>query len=120
MHVPNFRTTTLYDRSLELAGEVYVMLEQYEDILDEQDSYTMRKRVVRITKKLTRSIVQHNKKMKLKLLNETKGELLLLMEQVYQLVDEQRVEDIDAYMIDNYGTQLLKLIHYQFGQMKFH
>lgn len=67
MHVPTLRANALYDRSLELAGEVYGILEQYQEILHEQDTLLLRTRAVRITKKIERAIVQHNKKMKLKL-----------------------------------------------------
>lgn len=83
MHVPILRANALYDRSLELAGEVYGILERYQEILHEQDTLLLRTRAVRITKKIERAIVQHNKKMKLKLLNEAKKQLLLLLDQVY-------------------------------------
>jgi len=111
MHVPNFKTNAMYDRATNLLFEVYCDTEN----LEQAQAMPLRKSALRIVKKITRAIVENNPKMKVKLLNEAKEQLVALRDESYEMYQEGL---IDGYMIDDYGTQLLKLIHYQFGQMK--
>ena len=111
MHVPNFKMNPMYDRAMDL---LYVIYNETAN-LDQEQALLLRKRVVIIIKKITRAIVEINGKMKMKLLNEAKDQLLAVLDESYEMYQEGL---IDGYMIDNFAEQLLKLIHYQFGKMK--
>lgn len=111
MHVPNFKADAMYERANDLLFEVYNEVAN----INEAIANKLRWRAVRITMKITRAIIEHNRKMKMKLLNEAKEHLVELLEESYKLHDYGQ---IDGYLIDEYGEQLLKLIHYQFGKLK--
>ena len=111
MHVPNFKANAMYHRATDLLYEVYCDTED----LEEAQAMPLRKSALYIVRKITRAIVEHNQKMKLKLLNEAKNQIVALRDESYELYQEGL---IDGYMIDNFAEQLLKLLNYQFGKMK--
>ncbi|RTQ93693.1 four helix bundle protein [Lysinibacillus telephonicus] len=118
MWVPDFRKNALYQRSLDLAHEVYRTVEEDGENIEETEAIQLRKRVVRITKKITHAIVQQNIKMKFKSLNEAKLELELLLKQVYKLCDKKRIDEFNGFNIDYYADQVIKLTNHYFGKYR--
>lgn len=82
MKVCDFRKNALYQRSLDLAHEVYRTVEEDGENIGEIEAMQLRKQAVRITKKITHAIVQQNIKMKFKDLNEAKNKLEKLLEEI--------------------------------------
>jgi hypothetical protein len=115
MWVPDFRKSALYQRSLDLAHEVYRTVEEDAENIGETDAMQLRKRAVQIMKKITHAIVQQNIKMKFKSLNEAKLELEMLLEQVYKLCDKKRIDEFSGFNIDCYANQVMKLLNFHFG-----
>lgn len=111
MHVPDLKKNVMYERSLDLFYEVYCDTEN----LEEAQAMPLRKSALYIVRKITRAVVEHNKKMKLKLLNQAKTQIVALRDESYELYQEGL---IDGQMLDDFAEQLLKLINYQFGKMK--
>lgn len=118
MWVPDFRKSALYQRSLDLSHEIYRTVDEDYEKIGEIEAMQLRKRAVQITKKITHSLIQQNIKMKYKNLNESKGELGSLLEQIYQLCNERKIEDWNGFIIDYYADQVMKLINYSFGKYK--
>lgn len=116
MWVPDFRKNVLYQRSLDLAHEVYRTVEEDGGNIGETEAIQLRKRAVRITKKITHAIVQQNIKMKFKSLNEAKLELELLLKQTYKLCDKKRIDEFNGFNIDCYADQVIKLVNNHFGK----
>ena len=111
MHVPNFKTNVMYDRATDLLFEVYCDTEN----LEEAQAMPLRQSALYIVRKITRAIVERNHKMKMKLLNQAKTQIVALRDESYELYQEGL---IDGQMLDDFAEQLLKLINYQFGKMK--
>lgn len=118
MWVPDFRKSAVYQRSLNLSHEIYRTVDEDCEKIGETEAMQLRKRAVRITKKITHSLIQQNIKMKYKSLNEAKGELVNLLEQIYQLCTEGKIEDRNGFIIDYYADQVMKLLNYNFGKYK--
>ncbi|WP_097075069.1 four helix bundle protein [Ureibacillus xyleni] len=118
MWVPDFRKNALYQRSLDVAHEVYRTVEEDSRNIRESEAIQLRKRAVRITKKITHAIVQQNIKMKFKSLNEAKLELELLLKQIYKLCDKKRIDEFNGFNIDCYADQVMKLLNFHFGEYK--
>ncbi|MBB2482483.1 hypothetical protein H5P36_20130 [Bacillus sp. APMAM] len=110
MRIPEFRRNALYKRSLDLFHEVFRTIEEEGEQLEKIEVVIMRKRVLRITKKVTLAIVQQNIKIKYKSLNEAKGELVNLLEHLYQFCNEGKIEDWNGFIIDYYAEQVMKLL----------
>lgn len=100
----------MYERATDLLFEIYNVTQN----LEQEKALLLRKRAVIITKKITRAIIENNRKMKLKLLNEAKEQLLAVLDDLYEIYQG---DQLIGNLIDDYGTQLLKLLNYQFGQM---
>lgn len=115
MWVPDFRKSALYQRSLDLAHEVYRTVEEDAENIGETDAMQLRKRAVQIMKKITHAIVQQNIKMKFKSLNEAKLELEMLLKQVYKLCDQKRIDEFSGFNIDCCANQVMKLLNFHFG-----
>ncbi|MEC1767501.1 four helix bundle protein [Schinkia azotoformans] len=115
MWVQDFRKNALYQRSLDLAHEVYRTVEIDGENIGEKEAIQLRKRAVRITKKITHAIVQQNIKMKFKSLNEAKLELEMLLKQVYKLYDKKRIDEFSGFNIDCCANQVMKLLNFYFG-----
>lgn len=118
MWVPDFRKSALYQRSLDLFHEVYRTTEENGESIGEIETMLLRKQVLRITKKITHSLVQQNIKIKFKNLNEAKMELELLLKQVYKFCDKKRIEEFNGFNIDFYADQVMKLLNFHFGEYK--
>ncbi|MEL4026675.1 four helix bundle protein [Lysinibacillus endophyticus] len=118
MKMRDFRKNALYQRSLDLAHEVYRTVEEDGENIGEIEALQLRKQAVRITKKITHAIVQQNIKMKFKNLNEAKMELELLLKQVYKFCDKKRIEEFNGFNIDFYADQVMKLLNFHFGEYK--
>lgn len=118
MWVPDFRKNALYQRSLDLAHEVYRTVEEDGENIEETEAIQLRKRAVRITKKITHAIVQQNIKIKFKNLNEAKAELELLLKQVYNLCERKWIDEFNGFNIDFYADQVMKLLNFHFGEYK--
>ena len=101
----------MYDRATDLLYEVYCDTKN----LEEAQSMPLRKSALYIARKITRAIVERNQKMKMKLLNQAKTQIVALRDESYELYQAGL---IDGQMLDDFAEQLLKLINYQFGKMK--
>lgn len=118
MWVPDFRKSALYQRSLDLSHEIYRTIDEDCEKIGETEAMHLRKRAVRITKKITHSLVQQNIKMKYKNLNEAKLELKLLLKQVYKLCDSKKIDEFNGFNIDYYADQVIKLTNHYFGKYR--
>lgn len=117
MWYSDFRKSVLYQRSLDLFHEVYRTIEEDENKLSKKEANILRNRVLRITKKITQAIVQQMK-MKYKSLNESKNELEILLNQIYQLCNIKMIDEWNGFIIDYYADQVMKLLNYYFGKFK--
>lgn len=118
MKVCDFRKNALYQRSLDLAHEVYRTVEEDGENIGEIEALQLRKQAVRITKKITHAIVQQNIKMKFKNLNEAKNKLEKLLEEIYRFCDDGKISDWNGHIVESFGYQVMKLIKYNFGKYK--
>lgn len=107
----NYRALTLYKRSLDLVLAVYQFVENHKDYLNKQEAHELRKTAISITMNIAFGIGQVNMKICFKQLNVAKDDLLpMIVSRTQNLIGKYQLNSWEGEMIDDYSTQVTKLI----------